>query len=251
LQPHIAPWNIAKHFGFNPYRVFKFVATEDQQNILRASGQFQSLSGFQVRCNFSGRTSSSPASEFQSLSGFQVRCNPESDPLEYKFLLVSIPIGFSSSLQLPMHPGCRFCILSVSIPIGFSSSLQHQSNTPVFAITVGFNPYRVFKFVATSSYGHAPGDVLGFNPYRVFKFVATAASSDIAGVYNKVSIPIGFSSSLQRREWFHLPARCDNGFNPYRVFKFVATNLVFTTPTTHSFLFQSLSGFQVRCNGTL
>ena len=37
--------------GFNPYRVFKFVATTELNSILACAGQFQSLSGFQVRCN--------------------------------------------------------------------------------------------------------------------------------------------------------------------------------------------------------
>ena len=37
-----------------------------------------------------------------------------------------------------------------------------------------FNPYRVFKFVATYVYDSRRIDVeLRFNPYRVFKFVAT------------------------------------------------------------------------------
>ena len=41
-----------------------------------AVGRFQSLSGFQVRCNVAARTTITIIDqEFQSLSGFQVRCN--------------------------------------------------------------------------------------------------------------------------------------------------------------------------------
>ena len=42
---------VAYHIGFNPYRVFKFVATSQSQTSHLPSGKFQSLSGFQVRCN--------------------------------------------------------------------------------------------------------------------------------------------------------------------------------------------------------
>ena len=112
--------------------------------------KFQSLSGFQVRCN-----PGSPASQdlpvgavsipigfssslqrsalnayslfirrFQSLSGFQVRCNDRRPDHGFPTQNVSIPIGFSSSLQLldPRHDG--IISVPVSIPIGFSSSLQ-------------------------------------------------------------------------------------------------------------------------------
>jgi len=89
---------------------------------------------------------------------------------------------------------------------------------------IRFNPYRVFKFVATKGFCLMPGDVvmfqslsgfqvrcnatidiatlvilLCFNPYRVFKFVATERRRWIAGFGYDVSIPIGFSSSLQHK----------------------------------------------------
>ena len=88
-----------------------------------------------------------------------------------------------------------------------------------------FNPYRVFKFVATLI--ALQSDELsssGFNPYRVFKFVATTSYFSHWQLQLSVSIPIGFSSSLQHhiRDLIDLEAR----------------------------LFQSLSGFQVRCNGS-
>ena len=89
--------------GFNPYRVFKFAAT-------------QGFLGF-------GRET---VKKFQSLSGFQVRCNLNNSKSTIQHHIVSIPIGFSSSLQHDEH-GC---------PI-----------TP----PMSFNPYRVFKFAATKS----------------------------------------------------------------------------------------------------
>jgi len=85
---------------------------------------------------------------FQSLSGFQVRCNAAMNLHSYSWATVSIPIGFSSSLQ------------------------------PV----AGFSFDRV-KW--------------SFNPYRVFKFVATLVSFERRIPQLWVSIPIGFSSSLQ------------------------------------------------------
>jgi len=66
---------------------------------------------------------------------------------------------------------------------------------------------------------------LSFNPYRVFKFAATLV----------VGEGLGFGRF---------------GFNPYRVFKFAAT---WGQPSKnmHPGTFQSLSGFQVRCNAAI
>ena len=64
--------------------------------------------------------------------------------------------------------------------------------------------------------------IIGFNPYRVFKLAATDASGHAQDRPAQVSIPIGFSSSLQ--------------LNAYVFFH------------EFSVLFQSLSGFQARCN---
>ena len=135
---------------------------------------------------------------FQSLSGFQVRCNVGSYALFSVYDMVSIPIGFSSSLQLARYqmPGSiRDEFQSLS---GFQVRCNVAANESPIALTTGFNPYRVFKFVAT--------------------FLCLAFDNRKA----LVSIPIGFSSSLQRRKcrWSH---RLCGGFNPYRVFKFVAT----------------------------
>ncbi len=115
---------------FNPYRVFKFVATAKFENVSQIKKT------------------------------------------------VSIPIGFSSSLQQESkfwnsQPGP-----GVSIPIGFSSSLQPP--LPLSSPSQGLP---------------------GFNPYRVFKFVATVYIITIRYPHSIVSIPIGFSSSLQPRDW--------------------------------------------------
>ena len=116
----------------------------------------------------------------------------------------------------------RYCVM-VSIPIGFSSSLQPWSAVKGRLSSLGFNPYRVFKFVATSvSIEHqalaAPVSIpIGFSSSLQLG-LAWRRSTPTKGV----SIPIGFSSSLQHMEE-------------------VADMYV-------SKQFQSLSGFQVRCN---
>ena len=184
---------------------------------------FQSLSGFQVRCNVSkSRDCCSSPSQFQSLSGFQVRCNTINGTCLIGDLAVSIPIGFSSSLQRICYVGLPENTDKVSIPIGFSSSLQRLTGRSKSARSKSFNPYRVFKFVATQFVVTTSEKPNGFNPYRVFKFVATQPSRSRTGLTSlfqslsgfqvrcniedpiffdreeAVSIPIGFSSSLQR-----------------------------------------------------
>ncbi len=98
--------------------------------------------------------------------------------------------------------------LEVSIPIGFSSSLQRNSS-----VVEGTSRYLPC-----------------FNPYRVFKFVATRPQDVAPKGGEFVSIPIGFSSSLQLYDHNGVE---DNGnrFNPYRVFKFVATVALKLFPT--------------------
>ena len=116
---------------------------------------------------------------FQSLSGFQVRCNTDIGVFQFSGEGVSIPIGFSSSLQPPV-----------------------QDRLPPKGL--GFNPYRVFKFVATDGKEEDQENWLaGFNPYRVFKFVATLTIRFRLFMRTIVSIPIGFSSSLQLESTFH------------------------------------------------
>ena len=137
---------------FNPYRVFKFVAT-CRCYADRPARQywFQSLSGFQVRCNaFTSVSDDWISSRFQSLSGFQVRCNTGIMSCRVSVIDdVSIPIGFSSSLQPEFAGSIAPCQIDVSIPIGFSSSLQLCMHGQRYSLDSSFNPYRVFKFVAT------------------------------------------------------------------------------------------------------
>ena len=137
---------------------------------------------------------------------------------------VSIPIGFSGSLQHKTYGHNHTDQNRVSIPIGFSGSLQHQE--PIFLWGehfIRFNPYRVFRFVATRQDGH------------------NILSRD------RVSIPIGFSGSLQpilpcpgytRWQLVSIPI----GFSGSLQLDF---SLTYTDMTGE---FQSLSGFQVRCN---
>ncbi len=137
------------------------------------SAEFQSLSGFQVRCNCCREDLPETGRWFQSLSGFQVRCNSE--------LLKKMIVD-------------RFC----------------------------FNPYRVFKFVATKS---ATASILAIAPFQSlsgFQVRCNCCLSRLEARRHRVSIPIGFSSSLQRLA------------RPCYTFSFA--------------WFQSLSGFQVRCN---
>ena len=209
---------------FNPCRVFKLAATQIRLNEAVQIDLFQSLSGFQARCNFTDPDIFIlPGGMFQSLSGFQARCNRKSGcmghrcPDEFQSLsgfqarcnglwrqgskrgrCVSIPVGFSSSLQRQMELSKRAYLLEVSIPVGFSSSLQLEA----------------------------------------------ALVEERAIVL--VSIPVGFSSSLQR-ESARRHGSMINGFNPCRVFKLAATSVGQPQKTT-AFVFQSLSGFQARCN---
>jgi len=112
--------------------------------------------------------------------------------------MVSIPIGFSGSLQRWHSGPSKDLARCVSIPIGFSGSLQLPERR--------------------------------------------AISQQLA-----VSIPIGFSGSLQLCS-FPLSERFLISFNPYRVFRFAATYTPASPLKVTKLVFQSLSGFQVRCN---
>jgi len=145
--------------SFNPYRVFKFAATIAFKEFYYDSTKFQSLSGFQVRCNFGRRWGAGVrAIWFQSLSGFQVRCNLGAAVKEYASRHVSIPIGFSSSLQRS-DPQVN---VEVALKFQSLSGFQVRCNPWCWhpcpaADRRSFNPYRVFKFAAT---GLATGDAL-------------------------------------------------------------------------------------------
>ena len=209
---------------FNPYRVFKFVATQPVSCSGPSRSAFQSLSGFQVRCNSSETLRPSgigpcfnPYRVFKFVATDEVLLN--AGPVT----CVSIPIGFSSSLQQSPWPTAEPCMVRFQSLSGFQVRCNKSQPKVDATVSRGFNPYRVFKFVATcldiAFYRHA---VLfqslsgfqvrcngfrrsangprrdGFNPYRVFKFVATRRAGCGRKVSAEVSIPIGFSSSLQR-----------------------------------------------------
>ena len=148
-EPGLRP---AECCSFNPYRVFKFVATVGVLLIYTLIVLFQSLSGFQVRCNsYESISHQFLLASFQSLSGFQVRCN----------------------FFRPASPGRRLTVFqSLS---GFQVRCNTLQNIITVKYIICFNPYRVFKFVATLMWRTSicPSDVC-FNPYRVFKFVATS-----------------------------------------------------------------------------
>ena len=143
--------------GFNPYRVFKFVATSSCVLVTIRTHQFQSLSGFQVRCNLGleeirrwDYLGFNPyrvfkfvatsvldwaryrSSTFQSLSGFQVRCNDHIRIASRKQVVnVSIPIGFSSSLQ----PGDNGWFTSFFVGFQSLSGFQVRCNARDHLVT--------------------------------------------------------------------------------------------------------------------
>ena len=135
--------------GFNPYRVFKFAATSFQHFSIIWKLRFNPYRVFKFAATYVLKVEPEPRSEvFQSLSGFQVRCNHRFVPPHTGWRSVSIPIGFSSSLQQRI-PYVWLVTTKVSIPIGFSSSLQHSPRHRAWWSQDSFNPYRVFKFAAT------------------------------------------------------------------------------------------------------
>ena len=213
---------------------------------------FQSLSGFQVRCNLIPLYFTNVHYRlFQSLSGFQVRCNFWLVyVLKHSLVCVSIPIGFSSSLQ---HRVVDPLTSSTTMFQSLSGFQVRCNQTTKMSSTAGywcFNPYRVFKFVATpspvivSSVSHWFQSLSGFQVRcnRSWKVGTSWVSC-------RVSIPIGFSSSLQpihpHPEGCGLLVSIPIGFSSSLQL------LEFRIGIHPSRKFQSLSGFQVRCNGTL
>ena len=257
--------------SFNPYRVFEYVATPDFGIVLCAVVKFQSLSGFRVRCNKCFECGWVQEFKFQSLSGFRVRCNgryrfcSEFDPS------VSIPIGFSSTLQPNFRIITRDCTRGFQSLSGFRVRCNGRAWTRTCSTTKfqslsgfrvrcnritpdrpkvelgSFNPYRVFEYVATSSARTAYFTGTTFQSLSGFRVRCNLAASccrcservvfqSLSGFRVRcnfmislrpmeiyfVSIPIGFSSTLQREK--------------------LSGQVNWLTQ------FQSLSGFRVRCN---
>ena len=212
---------------------------------------FQSLSGFQARCNsYLFPWVCTPSDTFQSLSGFQARCNPGAGAdVQERVLHVSIPVGFSSSLQLDLSQISGRDYYDVSIPVGFSSSLQH--NETAYAIVDGegfqslsgfqarcnscnsrqwalllfsFNPCRVFKLAATLRPRLQKAVRIGFNPCRVFKLAATlAARLRQSSRWRRFNPCRVFKLAATAVTGGGVAAQ--KGFNPCRVFKLAATHL--------------------------
>ena len=164
---------------------------------------------------------------FQSLSGFQVRCNCVYNNERIMRSCSFNPYRVFKFAATELHLGHRSGFLLVSIPIGFSSSLQPPGQLTNRAPPTSFNPYRVFKFAATKEQDKAREKIKQFQSLSGFQvrcntFLQCWRTSTWAPA---VSIPIGFSSSLQLP--YNAPAFC------------ICIG------------FQSLSGFQVRCNPVL
>ena len=187
---------------------------------------FQSLSGFQARCDgarLQPNVRSPPM--FQSLSGFQARCDWTSAVTTLRQRTVSIPVGFSSSLRchdVDFYEQLLDMFQSLS---GFQARCDRTLAYPYWMLhTWRFNPCRVFKLVAMARDCRQKSNLyLCFNPCRVFKLVAIAidfGSCQSRGMFQSlsgfqarcdcchnllqrpkdcVSIPVGFSSSLRWR----------------------------------------------------
>ena len=210
---------------------------------------FQSLSGFRVRCNGQAAIVQADDDMFQSLSGFRVRCNPRqkrditapswvSIPIGFSSTLqlhesgqlhrrrsVSIPIGFSSTLQPSRLSLSNFQTFYVSIPIGFSSTLQRRIKRLPYPLDACFNPYRVFEYVATETGDAMAESMTVFQSLSGFRVRCNHDIQVVCRVNPSVSIPIGFSSTLQRGLW--------------------------KVDVCRRLGFQSLSGFRVRCNPSI
>ena len=138
---------------------------------------------------------------FQSLSGFQVRCNSikQIDGIMSMSRCFNPYRVFKFVATQHIRYGTKYRLITFQSLSGFQVRCNADLSGYLDVLTQCFNPYRVFKFVATidSADGNRASG-WGFNPYRVFKFVAT------------------FNQKL-------LICPRKRSFNPYRVFKFVAT----------------------------
>ena len=111
---------------------------------------------------------------FQSLSGFQVRCNLMSNG---PHLIILQSFNPYRVFKFAATPGCPAGVQrdqTVSIPIGFSSSLQPIISAYTSAIVILFQSLSGFQVRCNSAQlGIRLFETVGFNPYRVFKFAAT------------------------------------------------------------------------------
>ena len=184
---------------------------------------FQSLSGFQVRCNslvqpgarsdavsfnpcrvfkcaatYIFSTGRGEASEFQSLSGFQVRCNAIGG-----VVLRAVPGAFQSLSGFQVR--CNYRLSDgipsqelVSIPVGFSSALQRTRHPPGCTRAGRFQSLSGFQ-VRCNLEGAVPADENRVVSIPVgFSSALQREGSESWTPGARVSIPVGFSSALQR-----------------------------------------------------
>ena len=183
---------------------------------------FQSLSGFLVRCN-PVMTGSNRAEEpcfnpcrvfsfaataakhcanicdplFQSLSGFLVRCNLDQNGVGYFAFFGFNPcrvFSFAATSQ----------VFSDTPPVISFQSLSGflvRCNDILEAIDGQIDTFQSLSGFLVRCNPAEPGWAQGiesrFNPCRVFSFAATQTQSSRAAPSPRVSIPVGFSRSLQ------------------------------------------------------
>ncbi len=129
------------------------------------------------------------------------------------------------------------------------SSFQVRCNLPLAseAISTSFNPCRVFKCAATAIALLAAESASQFQSLSGFQVRCNPAQDMVGLLLEIVSIPVGFSSALQRK------ALCPSLHRLLLVsipvgFSSALQPLTRASPAHPTGLFQSLSGFQVRCN---
>ena len=210
--------------GFNPWRVFSWLATSTTRQIWTVSPEFQSLAGFFVACNRMQRPGRPCQRSFNPWRVFSWLATIWWSEKGETSSSVSIPGGFFRGLQLS-PAGRRRLVCTVSIPGGFSRGLQHtyriRSMQPYYAVSI-------------------PG---GF-----FRGLQLCQHRLVSERGEPVSIPGGFFRGLQHQArkqtaaWYR-------SFNPWRVFSWLATMSPHLLGRIFAW-FQSLAGFFVACNGT-
>ena len=160
---------------------------------------FQSLSGFQARCDaifVSPMNMLLPS--FNPCRVFKLVAIRSSTRLRHLSWNGFNPCRVFKLVAMPNTWSRMRLRRVVSIPVGFSSSLRLQLQCLGIQQLCRFNPCRVFKLVAIKSDKiHEYLGKIGFNPCRVFKLVAIPDMFHYSLQGNVVSIPVGFSSSLR------------------------------------------------------
>ena len=260
--------------GFNPWRVFSWLATTRptisiNRPICSVSIPGGFFRGLQPRSSVG---TGCPVIWFQSLAGFFVACNRSPTLGVQGCPLVSIPGGFFRGLQPPGDRGFGDCSSRFNPWRVFSWLATYRSRSRPQS-RVGFNPWRVFSWLAT----HRPQKIMpisyrGFNPWRVFSWLATrglrleparaAEFQSLAGFFVACNLfgvepTKRFLIQFQSLAGFFVACNSQNTsavdrnsgrFNPWRVFSWLATSTGSPVESI-GIMFQSLAGFFVACNG--